>query len=116
MTDVLIPTWTVGDRLHKALDSAGVSVQEMADHLVVSRTTVSNYIHGRTTPTRSTLRDWALRTGVPLHWIITGQAPQDLTDTGTVTQRYPRRRTSDLLPAGLPFAADTGAVTRPVAA
>lgn len=61
------------DRLAKALRLAAITSNEMADHLDVSRTTISNYINGRTQPKRSVLRDWALRTGVPLEWLETGK-------------------------------------------
>lgn len=60
------------DRLDKALKVAGLTSIEMAAHLGVSRTTISNYTNGRTEPSRSVLRDWALKTGVPLEWLETG--------------------------------------------
>jgi len=65
------------DRLNKALEASGVSSNEMADYLDVSRTTISNYINGRTEPKRSTLRDWAMRTGVPLEWLESGKLPTE---------------------------------------
>jgi transcriptional regulator with XRE-family HTH domain len=67
-----IPVWTQGDRLGKALEHSGVRVQEMADHLGVSRFTLSNWIHGKTRPPRSAVMVWALRTGVPLEWLEAG--------------------------------------------
>lgn len=80
------------DRLSKALKLGKVSSNEMAAHLDVSRTTISNYINGRTEPKRSQIRDWALRTGVPMEWLETGAetpgAPDDGTpseDTGKIT-------------------------------
>lgn len=69
-----IPSWTVGDRLSKALDDAGISRGEMAQYLDVDRNTVGNYIHGRTKPNHRTLMLWALRTGVDLVWITSGGA------------------------------------------
>ncbi|WP_166789573.1 helix-turn-helix domain-containing protein, partial [Cryobacterium fucosi] len=60
------------DRLAKALKIAGISSNDMAEHLHVSRNTISNYINGRTEPKYSQLRDWALFTGVPLEWILDG--------------------------------------------
>jgi len=62
------------DRLAKALKIANITGIEMAEHLGLSRTTVSNYINGRTTPSRSLVRDWALRTGVPFSWLENGDA------------------------------------------
>lgn len=68
-----IPQWDLADRLAKALRTAGVGHGEMAEHLGVSRNTVGNYTAGRRTPNLATLRVWALRTGVPLEWLQTGQ-------------------------------------------
>jgi transcriptional regulator with XRE-family HTH domain len=70
-----IPEWTRGDRLRKSLESAGMSVQEMADALGVSRTSISSWIHERNRPNRPSVMLWAMRTGVPLHWIETGHEP-----------------------------------------
>lgn len=63
----------MGDRLGKALRVAGIGVGEMAEVLGVSRETVGRYLHGRTTPPRAALMVWAARTGVPLHWLETGE-------------------------------------------
>lgn len=67
--------FTFADRLGKALHVSGVSNQEMADALGVSRTTVSNYTSGRTSPSKLQLKEWALKTGAPLEWILTGVDP-----------------------------------------
>lgn len=66
--------WTFGlhDRLDKALTVAGVSNSEMAEYLGISSNTIGNYISGRTTPKKQTLRLWAMRTGAPLEWLETG--------------------------------------------
>jgi transcriptional regulator with XRE-family HTH domain len=61
-----------------ALEASDVKVAEMADELGVGRNTVGNYLAGRTQPSRSTLRVWALRTGVPFEWLLTGT----ITDNG----------------------------------
>ncbi len=66
----------MADRLRRALRVSEVGGQEMADYLGVSRTSVSNWINGRVVPGRQTLRLWALRTGVPLSWLETGEAPR----------------------------------------
>lgn len=67
--------FTLGDRLAKALAVANVSNNEMADNLEVSRTTISNWIHGRAPIKRLYVKEWALRTGVPVEWIETGHIP-----------------------------------------
>ncbi|MGQ2915891.1 helix-turn-helix domain-containing protein [Microbacterium aurantiacum] len=79
--------WSFGlpDRLNKALTVAGISNMEMAEYLGVSSNTIGNYISGRTTPKKQTLRLWALRTGAPLAWIESGEtqeAPQPDGPTG----------------------------------
>ena len=71
-----VPEWTKGDRLGKALDYAHVSVAEMAEYLDVSRNTVGNYINDRTRVPGAVMRLWAMRTGVPLEWLETGDTPK----------------------------------------
>ncbi|WP_213816271.1 helix-turn-helix transcriptional regulator [Glaciihabitans sp. dw_435] len=61
------------DRLGKALHVADVTTTDMADYLGVTRNTISNYTSGRTPVKKQTLRLWALKTGVPLEWIETGE-------------------------------------------
>lgn len=70
-----IPQFTQGDRMRLALKHAGVSVQEMADYLDVSRYTISNWLNDRIHPRLSDVRIWAMRCGVPLEWLRTGRAP-----------------------------------------
>src|SRR5712664_1096210 len=68
----VVPVWDLPDRMRKALRHAGVEVQEMAEYLDVSRSTVSNWINGRIGPSTQTLRLWAMRTGVPYAWLKDG--------------------------------------------
>lgn len=81
MTTALIPDWTIGDRLAKAREVAGISIKEMAPILGVSRNTVSNYEHGHTRPTRAVVLAYAASSGVDIHWLLTGEVP--------VTDGYP---------------------------
>lgn len=60
-TSPAVPAWDLTDRLHKALRVADLDVKEMATVLGVHRNTVSNYLSGRTEPTRAVLIAWALR-------------------------------------------------------
>lgn len=87
-----IPDWRLQDRLARALDVNGVSVQEMADWLGLSRQTVGNYLAGRQTPKHQTLVSWAIRCGVSLTWLETGVAPEEGggADTQSVTLWQPR--------------------------
>ena len=66
-----IPEWTLGWRLQRALAHAGVSVEEMADEIGVSRSTVSRWLNDRGTPPRiGYVKLWALRTGCSLEWVL----------------------------------------------
>lgn len=65
----------LADRMRRALRVSDVSVQDMAEYLDVSRGTVSTWINGRIAPSRQTRRLFALKTGVPLEWLETGQQP-----------------------------------------
>lgn len=88
----------MADRLRRALRISGVSVQEMADELDVSRNTVSNWINGRGEPRRRDLRDFAMKTGFPMEWLRdgTGEMTQDGPDGGGQSDmNYSRVRSLD---------------------
>lgn len=57
-------------RMELALEYGSVSVNDIARHLGVSRTTISNYLHGRTEPRRGDLIAWAMACGVPFDWLV----------------------------------------------
>ena len=97
-----IPVWTLGDRLRKARENAGLSQSELADAVLVSRTTVSNAEVGARVPMRGTLKAWAEVTDVPLGWLLTGDAdplppsgqpvnPVNFSDTELMQYRSPAR-------------------------
>lgn len=69
MSDLITPTWTLGDRLAKAREHAGIGVQQMAELLGVSRTTITNYEHGHTPAGRAVVLAYASITGVASSWI-----------------------------------------------
>jgi len=71
----------LADRMRKALRVSGLTVQEIADYLGVTRGTVSTWINGHIHPSTQTLRLWAARTGVPYSW-LTG-CPEEA-DTGAI--------------------------------
>jgi len=69
-----VPQWTTRDRLRKAREITGQSQAEFAKDLGVSRGTVKNYESGAISAyRRPTLLAWAMRSGVPLEWLLTGQ-------------------------------------------
>jgi transcriptional regulator with XRE-family HTH domain len=72
MSDHMMPEWDLADRMRKALRQAGLSVQEMADYLGVSRNSIGNWINSRVQPSTQTLRLWAMKTGVPYQWLCEG--------------------------------------------
>lgn len=69
----VVPTWEMRHRLQRAREITGLEQAEFAESLGVSRNSVSNAERGTTTPREITLRAWAMRTGVPLEWIKTGE-------------------------------------------
>lgn len=70
MTQMTItPTWTLGDRLRKARDVAGITSQDMADRLGVSRNTITNYENDHTSPSVLAVRAYASETGVDIEWL-----------------------------------------------
>ena len=67
-----IPEWTLGWRMQRSLAHASMSVDQMATELGVSRQTVSRWMNGHGEPRVGYLKLWALRTGVPVAWLIEG--------------------------------------------
>ncbi|MEX0158206.1 helix-turn-helix transcriptional regulator [Microbacterium sp. LMI11-1-1.1] len=65
------------DRIRRAMRVADVGVTELAKALDVNRNTVGNWINGHTIPRRRDLMAIAMRTGFPLAWLETGEAPHD---------------------------------------
>lgn len=72
--DYMVPEWTLGDRMRKALDVSGTPVQEIADYLEVNRGTIGRWLHDKSPVKRSNLIIWAATTGVDLEWLETGTA------------------------------------------
>lgn len=72
-----VPQITLGWRLKMALGDK-VSVQQMADELGVARATLSRWMgdKGRA-PARAYIAQWALLTGVPFDWLLTGRVTND---------------------------------------
>ena len=62
-------------RLRIAREEAGLDQGDLADRMGVSRNTVSNTESGKSTPQRVVINAWALATGCPVNWLITGCAP-----------------------------------------
>ncbi|MHB1433416.1 MAG: helix-turn-helix domain-containing protein [Streptosporangiaceae bacterium] len=68
-----IPEWTLSWRMQRALVHANVTIQDMAEELGVSRATVSRWLNEHGGPPRiGYLKVWAMRCGVPLEWLVSG--------------------------------------------
>lgn len=70
-----IPAIELRHRLRIAREYAGYERDELADAIEVSRNTIGNAESGRTRPRKIMLNAWALACGVPVTWLITGEAP-----------------------------------------
>ena len=71
-TPATVPTWTLGDRLRKAREHAGLKQTEMAADIGIGRSSIINYESDRAVPPRPVLVAWALRCAVPYEW-LTGE-------------------------------------------
>lgn len=70
--ETVVPEWTLGDRLKKAREHAGLSQAELAGKTGISMSSVSRYEIGKTRPSRPALLAWHLCTGVSLEWLMGG--------------------------------------------
>lgn len=76
-----IPQWTLGDRLRKAREDAGLQQQELAEAMGISRRSVSAYESDASHPRRPVRLSWALATGVKLNW-LEDEAPRSEAQPG----------------------------------
>lgn len=92
-----IPEWTLGDRLRKAREAAGLEMQELAQLIGVARNTVSNAERGKVTPRQIVLNQWSLATGVPVQWLQHGETPSGGPGGGNFKMRARRDSNSQPL-------------------
>ena len=71
-----VPDFEMRHRLQLAREFAGLDRGQLADRMEISRNSVINAETGRTRPRKLVLNAWAMATGVPVSWIITGEAPK----------------------------------------
>lgn len=70
----MTPKFDLTDRLRKAREVAGMSQDQLAERMGVSRSTVSNYEAGVTTnPRRIVIKGWAEETGCDYDWLMFGE-------------------------------------------
>jgi transcriptional regulator with XRE-family HTH domain len=68
----MVPQWTLGDRMRKAREQAGLKQTELAAEIGIGRSTLINYEGDKADPPRPVLVAWALRCAVPYEW-LTGE-------------------------------------------
>lgn len=84
-----IPQFNKGDRLRKAREEAGYDQRDFAEHIGVSRQTITNAEKGHKAVRKITINAWALATGVPVEWLEHGTAPgSDGPDGGQTSGPY----------------------------
>ena len=107
-----VPEWTITDRLRKARENAGLSPEQLAHDIDVSRATVYNYESPAYERKRRpiALKAWAVRCGVPYEWVKAGTVA--LTDKGPDSDPTQRIRPSGCTVATFPTMARRGAPVR----
>ncbi len=96
----VVPDWTLGWRMKRALSHAGIKAEDMADELGVTRQTISRWVNDVGAPPRSLyVKEWALRTGVDYSWLIYGTTAPN-TDGGERARKDLNLRPSDYMVDG----------------
>ena|SRR5215469_753402 len=70
-----IPAWSLRDRLRKARETAGLTQDQLADQVGVSRVSVIAYETGRVVPKRPVLLSWAVTCRVNYAWLAGSPHP-----------------------------------------
>lgn len=68
--------FTLGDRLRKAREHAGLEIQQLAEAVDVHRQSVTRYETDQSVPKRGTVLLWSMATGVSVQWLETGETAQ----------------------------------------
>ena len=90
-----VPAFTIGDRVRKARESAGLSQQQLADATGMARSGIVKIEGPESRPRRTSLIAIAMATGVDLTWLQTGETPagSDLDGGGVVRHQGLEPRT-----------------------
>lgn len=64
-----MPTWSLGERMRKAREFAGVAIEDMAADIGRTERTIRNYESDATTAPFLVIKQYALRCVVPIDWI-----------------------------------------------
>ena len=84
-----IPTWTIGDRLRKARNTAGIGVADMAGRLGVNAKSITRWERAQDGAPRRTVLAYAHETNVPVEWLDGADADDPEPDRELVTEGYP---------------------------
>lgn len=68
-----LPIWTLGDRLAKAREHAGLTQLEMAERLQIGRRSITRY-ETNSAPPRAIVLAYSTVTGIPMWWF---DGPED---------------------------------------
>lgn len=68
-TTTRTPEWTLGDRLRKAREVAGMRQEDLAGALHISRTAIAGWENDKHVPSWAAVKLWAELTGVDLAWL-----------------------------------------------
>jgi transcriptional regulator with XRE-family HTH domain len=63
------PEFSLGDRMRKAREAAGLEQSDICKALRFSRSSASSWENGRATPRSYVIEQWADLTGVDLEWL-----------------------------------------------
>lgn len=80
-----IPSWTLGDRLRKSREDAGIKQDEMARRLIKSRGAISGWEQDLHRPDGLAVRAWAHETHVPEWWLLGDGGPDQDVATSRCT-------------------------------
>lgn len=88
-----VPRETFGQRLARSRDNVGISVNQMADILEVSRSSISRWEGDKEAPSRRTVLSYALICNVPIAWLEhgAGGTDDDWLEQFRVWKREPKR-------------------------
>lgn len=73
MNKILSDNATIVDRVRYLLRLLDITQEEMAKAGGAKRTTLTNWLAGKGTPTQPVLEAWARQFGLNGHWLLTGE-------------------------------------------
>ena len=68
--------FTLGDRMRKSMQVAGITSAGMSDRMHVAPQTVARWIRDASRPTMGNIIAWSTITGVPVDWLLKDEDDQ----------------------------------------